>query len=122
MRLSGGMEKLLPRAGGDGPCPLAALRKARRQEQLVSKRLLREDSAAQEGGQDGADVVPDPLSEDEVKNLTFSMTVGSRGSSPDSAYEGGWAGAGLGVVLIHCQTQLSSLCPSFCPGFLCLKD
>ncbi|KAM6357622.1 transmembrane and coiled-coil domain-containing protein 6 isoform 2-T2 [Alca torda] len=42
----------------------AALRKARRQEQLVSKRLLRED-IAEEGGQDGAESVPGPLSEDE---------------------------------------------------------
>lgn len=56
------------------PCP-AALRRARRQEQLVSKRLLREDSAAQEGTQDGADIVPDPLSEDEVKNLMFSHAL-----------------------------------------------
>lgn len=56
---------------------LAALRKARRQEQLVSKRLLREDSAAQ----DGADV-PDPLSEDEVKNLMFSVAVGVPGAFP----------------------------------------
>lgn len=63
------------------PCP-AALRKARRQEQLVSKRLLREDGAAQEGAQDGADVVPDPLSEDEVKNLPFSMKVGVLGVFP----------------------------------------
>ncbi|XP_052672043.1 transmembrane and coiled-coil domain-containing protein 6 isoform X4 [Harpia harpyja] len=47
----------------------AALRKARRQEQLVSKRLLREDTAAEEGGQDGAEIVPDPLSEDEVLEL-----------------------------------------------------
>ncbi|RMB96859.1 hypothetical protein DUI87_26928 [Hirundo rustica rustica] len=60
----------------------AALRKARRQEQLVSKRLLREDSAAQEGGQDGADVVPDPLSEDEVKDLMFSVAVGVPGVFP----------------------------------------
>uniref|UniRef100_A0A674GCK8 IBB domain-containing protein n=1 Tax=Taeniopygia guttata TaxID=59729 RepID=A0A674GCK8_TAEGU len=59
----------------------AALRKARRQEQLVSKRLLREDSAAQ----DGADVVPDPLSEDEVKNLMFSVAMGVPGAFPDSA-------------------------------------
>nr|XP_002190453.2 transmembrane and coiled-coil domain-containing protein 6 [Taeniopygia guttata] len=51
----------------------AALRKARRQEQLVSKRLLREDSAAQ----DGADVVPDPLSEDEVLELLRGVQRGS---------------------------------------------
>ncbi|XP_066416141.1 transmembrane and coiled-coil domain-containing protein 6 isoform X1 [Molothrus aeneus] len=55
----------------------AALRRARRQEQLVSKRLLREDSAAQEGTQDGADVVPDPLSEDEVLELLRGMQRGS---------------------------------------------
>uniref|UniRef100_A0A8C4JJ20 Uncharacterized protein n=1 Tax=Dromaius novaehollandiae TaxID=8790 RepID=A0A8C4JJ20_DRONO len=35
--------------GGDGTGLIAALRKARRQEQLVSKRLLREDPVA-EGG------------------------------------------------------------------------
>lgn len=64
---------------GDISCSLAALRKARRQEQLVSKRLLREDSTPQEGAQDGADVVPDPLSEDEVKNLMFSVAVGVLG-------------------------------------------
>lgn len=61
---------------------MAALRKARRREQLVSKRLLREDSAAEEGGQDRADVVPDPLSEDEVKNLPFSMAMGVLGVFP----------------------------------------
>uniref|UniRef100_A0A8C5U7Z8 Transmembrane and coiled-coil domains 6 n=1 Tax=Malurus cyaneus samueli TaxID=2593467 RepID=A0A8C5U7Z8_9PASS len=55
----------------------AALRKARRQEQLVSKRLLREDSAAREGAQDGADVVPDPLSEDEVLELLRGVQRGS---------------------------------------------
>ncbi|KAI6076825.1 Transmembrane and coiled-coil domain-containing protein 6 [Aix galericulata] len=41
----------------------AALRKARRQEQLVSKRLLREDE------QDGAEVLLQPLPEDEVSEL-----------------------------------------------------
>ncbi|XP_032559149.1 transmembrane and coiled-coil domain-containing protein 6 isoform X2 [Chiroxiphia lanceolata] len=55
----------------------AALRKARREEQLVSKRLLREDSAAEEGGQDGADAVPDPLSEDEVLELLRAVQRGS---------------------------------------------
>ncbi|KAF4789860.1 Transmembrane and coiled-coil domain-containing protein 6 [Turdus rufiventris] len=55
----------------------AALRKARRQEQLVSKRLLREDSTPQEGAQDGADVVPDPLSEDEVLELLRGVQRGS---------------------------------------------
>ncbi|XP_074408020.1 transmembrane and coiled-coil domain-containing protein 6 isoform X2 [Zonotrichia albicollis] len=55
----------------------AALRRARRQQQLVSKRLLREDSAAQEGTQDGADVVPDPLSEDEVLELLRGVQRGS---------------------------------------------
>ncbi|XP_051649683.1 transmembrane and coiled-coil domain-containing protein 6 isoform X2 [Manacus candei] len=55
----------------------AALRKARREEQLVSKRLLREDSAAEEGGQDGADTVPDPLSEDEVLELLRAVQRGS---------------------------------------------
>lgn len=54
-----------------GTDSITALRKARRQEQLVSKRLLREDTAAEEGGQDGAEIVPDPLSEDEVKSMTF---------------------------------------------------
>lgn len=58
------------------PCPVrAALRKARREEQLVSKRLLRGDGAAQDGAQDGADVVPEPLSEDEVKNRMFSVAM-----------------------------------------------
>uniref|UniRef100_A0A672UF11 IBB domain-containing protein n=1 Tax=Strigops habroptila TaxID=2489341 RepID=A0A672UF11_STRHB len=51
----------------------AALRKARRQEQLVSKRLLREDTAAEEAGQDGAGIVPDPLLEDEVKNSSLPL-------------------------------------------------
>ncbi|KAJ7427008.1 transmembrane and coiled-coil domain 6 [Willisornis vidua] len=55
----------------------AALRKARREEQLVSKRLLREDSAADEGGQDGADAVPEPLSEDEVLVLLRGVQRGS---------------------------------------------
>ncbi|XP_065705398.1 transmembrane and coiled-coil domain-containing protein 6 [Patagioenas fasciata] len=55
----------------------AALRRARRQEQLVSKRLLREDSAAEESGQDGAEIVPDPLSEDEVLELLRGMQRGS---------------------------------------------
>lgn len=67
---------------GDMSRCVAALRRARRQEQLVSKRLLREDSAAEEGAQDGADAVPEPLSEDEVKNLTFSMAVGVPGVCP----------------------------------------
>lgn len=58
------------------PCPVhAALRRARREEQLVSKRLLRGDGAAQDGAQDGADVVPEPLSEDEVKNRMVSVAV-----------------------------------------------
>ncbi|KFP71942.1 Transmembrane and coiled-coil domain-containing protein 6, partial [Acanthisitta chloris] len=52
------------------------LRKARREEQLVSKRLLREDSAA-EDGQDGEDIVPDPLSEDEVLELLRGVQRGS---------------------------------------------
>ncbi|KAM7100509.1 transmembrane and coiled-coil domain-containing protein 6 isoform 6-T6 [Ciconia maguari] len=55
----------------------AALRKARRQEQLVSKRLLREDTTAEEGGQDGAEIVPDPLSEDEVLELLRGVQRGS---------------------------------------------
>ncbi|XP_027744418.1 transmembrane and coiled-coil domain-containing protein 6 isoform X1 [Empidonax traillii] len=55
----------------------AALRKARREEQLVSKRLLREDSAVEEVGQDGADAVPDPLSEDEVLELLRAVQRGS---------------------------------------------
>ncbi|XP_032844393.1 transmembrane and coiled-coil domain-containing protein 6 isoform X2 [Tyto alba] len=60
-----------------GPGSITALRKARRQQQLVSKRLLREDSAAEEGGQDGAEIVPDPLSEDEVLELLRGMQRGS---------------------------------------------
>lgn len=44
-----------------GTASIAALRKARRQEQLVSKRLLREDE------QDGAEVLLQPLPEDEVR-------------------------------------------------------
>ncbi|KAM6055283.1 transmembrane and coiled-coil domain-containing protein 6 isoform 3-T3 [Theristicus caerulescens] len=55
----------------------AALRKARRQEQLVSKRLLREDTTAEEGGRDGAEIVPDPLSEDEVLELLRGIQRGS---------------------------------------------
>ncbi|XP_054698141.1 transmembrane and coiled-coil domain-containing protein 6 [Grus americana] len=55
----------------------AALRKARRQEQLVSKRLLREDTAVEEGGQDGAEIVLDPLSEDEVLELLRGVQRGS---------------------------------------------
>ncbi|XP_063204919.1 transmembrane and coiled-coil domain-containing protein 6 isoform X1 [Chroicocephalus ridibundus] len=54
----------------------AALRKARRQEQLVSKRLLREETA-EEGGQDGAESVPGPLSEDEVLQLLRGVQRGS---------------------------------------------
>ncbi|KFW96239.1 Transmembrane and coiled-coil domain-containing protein 6, partial [Phalacrocorax carbo] len=54
-----------------------ALRKARRQEQLVSKRLLREDSTAEEGGQGGAETVLDPLSEDEVLELLRGIQRGS---------------------------------------------
>ncbi|XP_063269621.1 transmembrane and coiled-coil domain-containing protein 6 isoform X1 [Prinia subflava] len=55
----------------------AALRRARRQEQLVSKRLLREDSPARQGGQEGADAVPEPLSEDEVLELLRGLQRGS---------------------------------------------
>lgn len=58
-----------------GTDSIAALRKARRQEQLVSKRLLREDTA-EEGGQDGAESMPGPLSEDEVRSMMFSILVG----------------------------------------------
>ena len=66
-----------------GTDSIAALRKARRQEQLVSKRLLREDVAAEEGGQDGAVVVPDPLSVDEVKSgMLFSMVMEVPGVFP----------------------------------------
>ncbi|XP_067160816.1 transmembrane and coiled-coil domain-containing protein 6 isoform X2 [Apteryx mantelli] len=54
----------------------AVLRKARRQEQLVSKRLLREDPAA-EGRQDGVEIVPDPLTEEEVLELLRGMQRGS---------------------------------------------
>ncbi|KFR09662.1 Transmembrane and coiled-coil domain-containing protein 6, partial [Opisthocomus hoazin] len=54
-----------------------ALRKARRQEQLVSKRLLREDITAEELGQDGAKVVLDPLSEEEVLELLRGVQRGS---------------------------------------------
>ncbi|KFQ00801.1 Transmembrane and coiled-coil domain-containing protein 6, partial [Leptosomus discolor] len=56
---------------------ITALRKARREEQLVSKRLLREDTAAEEGGQDGAEVVPHPLSEAEVLELLRGVQRGS---------------------------------------------
>ncbi|XP_017582040.1 PREDICTED: transmembrane and coiled-coil domain-containing protein 6 isoform X2 [Corvus brachyrhynchos] len=80
IRLLGGMEKRPAGGGGQvvtGPDPMAALRKARQQEQLVSKRLLREDSAAEEGGQDRPDVVPDPLSEDEVLELLRGVQRGS---------------------------------------------
>jgi len=65
-----------------GTDSITALRKARRQEQLVSKRLLREDITAEELGQDGAEVVLDPLSEEEVKSMTFSVVVGVPGVSP----------------------------------------
>ncbi|XP_061858831.1 transmembrane and coiled-coil domain-containing protein 6 isoform X3 [Colius striatus] len=54
----------------------AALRRARRQEQLVSKRLLRDD-AAEDGARDGAEVVPGPLSEDEVLQLLRGVQRGS---------------------------------------------
>uniref|UniRef100_A0A493TW75 IBB domain-containing protein n=1 Tax=Anas platyrhynchos platyrhynchos TaxID=8840 RepID=A0A493TW75_ANAPP len=60
----------------------AALRKARRQEQLVSKRLLREDE------QDGAEVLLQPLPEDEVRegqeNVAETPPPGSAGQG-DSA-------------------------------------
>lgn len=65
-----------------GTDPITALRKARRQEQLVSKRLLREDTAADDGGQDGAEIVPDPLSEDEVKNMMFFVVMRVPGVFP----------------------------------------
>ncbi|KAM4653401.1 transmembrane and coiled-coil domain-containing protein 6 isoform 2-T2 [Amazona ochrocephala] len=55
----------------------AALRKARRQEQLVSKRLLREDTTAEEGAQDGAGIEPGPLLENEVLELLRSVQKGS---------------------------------------------
>ncbi|XP_025923673.1 transmembrane and coiled-coil domain-containing protein 6 isoform X4 [Apteryx rowi] len=55
---------------------IAVLRKARRQEQLVSKRLLREDPTA-EGRQDGVEIVPDPLTEEEVLELLRGMQRGS---------------------------------------------
>ncbi|XP_062443449.1 transmembrane and coiled-coil domain-containing protein 6 [Rhea pennata] len=72
------------RAGGRGLEELrarrrereAVLRKARRQEQLVSKRLLREDPVA-EGGQDGVEIVPDPLTEEEVLGLLRGVQRGS---------------------------------------------
>ncbi|KAM9373182.1 transmembrane and coiled-coil domain-containing protein 6 [Phaethornis superciliosus] len=51
----------------------AALRKARREQQLVSKRLLREETEAE----DGAGMVPAPLSEDEVLELLRGMQRGS---------------------------------------------
>ncbi|KFV03506.1 Transmembrane and coiled-coil domain-containing protein 6, partial [Pterocles gutturalis] len=51
----------------------AALRKARRQFFW----LLREDTAAEEGGQDGAEIVPDPLSEAEVLELLRGVQRGS---------------------------------------------
>ncbi|XP_068021763.1 transmembrane and coiled-coil domain-containing protein 6 isoform X2 [Melanerpes formicivorus] len=54
----------------------AALRRARRQEQLLSKRLLREDSAA-EHGEDEAEPAPDPLSEDEALELLRGLQKGS---------------------------------------------
>ncbi|XP_051486853.1 transmembrane and coiled-coil domain-containing protein 6 isoform X1 [Apus apus] len=53
----------------------AALRRARRQEQLVSKRLLRED--AEEGGRDGARTVPGPLPEGEILELLRGVQRGS---------------------------------------------
>lgn len=52
-------------AGSDRAALHAALRKARREQQLVSKRLLREDEA--ERGQDGAErAVLDPVLQGEV--------------------------------------------------------
>ncbi|XP_054024518.1 transmembrane and coiled-coil domain-containing protein 6 [Dryobates pubescens] len=54
----------------------AALRRARRQEQLLSKRLLREDSAA-EHGEGEAEPAPDPLSEDEALELLRGLQRGS---------------------------------------------
>ncbi|XP_071614437.1 transmembrane and coiled-coil domain-containing protein 6 isoform X4 [Heliangelus exortis] len=51
----------------------AALRKARREQHLVSKRLLREETEAE----DGAGMVPEPLSEAEVLELLRGMQRGS---------------------------------------------
>ncbi|XP_030314749.1 transmembrane and coiled-coil domain-containing protein 6 isoform X1 [Calypte anna] len=51
----------------------AALRKARREQHLVSKRLLREETEAE----DGAEMVPEPLSEAEVLELLKGMQRGS---------------------------------------------
>ncbi|XP_048816784.1 transmembrane and coiled-coil domain-containing protein 6 isoform X1 [Lagopus muta] len=54
----------------------AALRKARREQQLVSKRLLREDEA--ERGQDGAErAVLDPVLQGEVSELLRGVQRGS---------------------------------------------
>lgn len=75
---------------------ITALRKARRQEQLVSKRLLRDDTTAEEGGQNGAGMVPDPLSEDEVKSMAFCVVMRVPGvSSSLQACGGAWVGVGL---------------------------
>lgn len=92
MRLFGGVEKRLDPAGGDGDVPVAALRKARRQEQLVSKRLLQEDTAA-EDGQDGVETVPDPLSEDEVKSIDVLCGEGGAWGAPRRAEEPEWGWA-----------------------------
>lgn len=86
-----------------GTVSITALRKARRQEQLVSKRLLREDTAAEEGAPDGAGIEPDPLSENEVNNVV----LGVPGVFPASrhAEEPRWPWAG-GCFLSQCCSEI----------------
>uniref|UniRef100_A0A8C8SYH9 Transmembrane and coiled-coil domains 6 n=1 Tax=Pelusios castaneus TaxID=367368 RepID=A0A8C8SYH9_9SAUR len=55
----------------------SALRKARRQQQLVSKRLLREDSIVNGDGQAGVEIATDPLSEQEVLQLLRDVQRGT---------------------------------------------
>ncbi|XP_077680440.1 transmembrane and coiled-coil domain-containing protein 6 isoform X2 [Eretmochelys imbricata] len=55
----------------------SALRKARRQQQLVSKRLLREDSLVNGDGQAGVDIAAEPLSEQEILQLLRDVQRGT---------------------------------------------
>ncbi|XP_042696693.2 transmembrane and coiled-coil domain-containing protein 6 isoform X3 [Chrysemys picta bellii] len=60
--------------GGSGS---GALRKARRQQQLVSKRLLREDSLVNGDGQAGVEIAVEPLSDQEILQLLRDVQRGT---------------------------------------------
>ncbi|XP_039339934.1 transmembrane and coiled-coil domain-containing protein 6 isoform X2 [Mauremys reevesii] len=55
----------------------SALRKARRQQQLVSKRLLREDSLENGDRQAGVEIASEPLSEQEILQLLRDVQRGT---------------------------------------------